>query len=78
ADNVDLEHLATITEGYTGADLEAVCREAAMIALREELKPKPVRMEHFLKALKYVQPSLTKEDIERYERLAKELKRMIL
>ena len=78
ADDVDLEHLATTTEGYTGADLEALVREAAMIALREEFKPKPVRMEHFLKALKYVQPSLTKEDIERYERLAKELKRMVL
>ena len=49
-----------------------------MIALREEFRPKPVRMEHFLKALKYVQPSLTKEDVERYERLAKELKRMVL
>jgi len=78
ADDVDLEKLAEMTEGYTGADLEALCREAAMIALREALKPRPVAMRHFLRALKQVQPSLTKEDIARYERLAKELKRMIV
>ncbi|BES81563.1 CDC48 family AAA ATPase [Pyrodictium abyssi] len=84
ADDVDLEKIAEKTEGYTGADLEAVCREAAMIAVREAFKKnkKPtttvVRMEHFEKALKAVQPSLTPEDIRRYERLAKELKRMVL
>ncbi|MET1101802.1 MAG: hypothetical protein ABWW69_04925, partial [Pyrodictiaceae archaeon] len=67
----------------TGADLEAVCREAAMIALRESLregnvKPQPVAMKHFLQALKTVRPSLRPEDIRRYERLASELKRMVV
>ncbi|HID40776.1 MAG TPA: AAA family ATPase, partial [Pyrodictium sp.] len=84
ADDVDLDKIAERTGGYTGADLEAVCREAAMIAVREAFKKnkKPattvVKMEHFEKALKAVQPSLTPEDIRRYERLAKELKRMVL
>ncbi|WP_456419808.1 CDC48 family AAA ATPase [Methanocaldococcus infernus] len=35
AEDVDLEELAKKTEGYTGADIEAVCREAAMLAVRE-------------------------------------------
>ncbi len=78
AEDVDLEKLAEMTEGYTGADIEAVCREAAMTALREELKVRPVTMKHFEKALEAIPPSLTKEDIARYERLAKELKRMVL
>ncbi len=84
ADDVDLEKIAEMTEGYTGADLEAVAREAAMIALREAFKKhgKPqaveVHMEHFLKALKAIQPSLTPEDVRRYERIARELKRMVL
>ncbi len=78
AEDVDLEKLAEITEGYTGADIEAVCREAAMIALREEFKIRPIRMEHFMKALKAIPPSLTREDILKYERLARELKRMAL
>ena len=84
AEDVDLEKIAEETEGYTGADLEAVAREAAMIALREalkeykgELKPVPVSMKHFWKALEQVSPSLTPEDIRRYERLAKNLKRMV-
>ncbi len=76
--DVDLERLAELTEGYTGADIEAVCREAAMIALREEFKIRPVRMDHFIKALKAIPPSLTREDVERYERIARELKRMVV
>jgi hypothetical protein len=35
ADDVDLEHLARETDGYVGADVEAVCREAATVAGRE-------------------------------------------
>ena len=75
-DVVDLDKLAEMTEGYTGADIEAVVREAVMMKLREKLEPGPVSMRHFLKALKKVPPSLTPDDIRRYERLARELKRM--
>jgi transitional endoplasmic reticulum ATPase len=77
ADDVDLEELARRTEGYTGADIAAVCREAAILALREEFRVRPVQMKHFLEALKVVPPSLTKADIERYNKLAMELKRLV-
>ncbi|WP_126449257.1 CDC48 family AAA ATPase [Sulfodiicoccus acidiphilus] len=70
-----LEQLADRTEGYTGADLEALVREAVMIALREKFEVRPIGMEYFEKAMKVVTPSLSRADIERYERLAKELKR---
>ncbi len=75
ADDVDLEKLAEMTQGYTGADIAAVCREAALTALRENMKPVPVQMKHFEKALKAVKPSLKREDILRYEKLAEEVKR---
>ncbi|MEM3229340.1 MAG: AAA family ATPase, partial [Fervidicoccaceae archaeon] len=78
AQNVDLEKLAEMTEGYTGADLEALVREAVMLALREKLEARAIDMKYFLKAMEQVQPSLTKEDIEKYERLAKQLKRLTL
>ncbi len=78
AEDVDLEELARRTEGYTGADIAAVCREAAMIALREKLEVRPVQMKHFLKALETIPPSLTEEDIRRYEEMARKLKRMVL
>jgi transitional endoplasmic reticulum ATPase len=76
AGDVDLSELARLTEGYTGADIAAVVREAVMLALRERLEARPVEMKYFLKALEAVKPSLTKEQIEEYERMASELKKM--
>jgi len=61
AEDVDLEYLADITEGYSGADLEHLVREAAMIALREDINTRFVRMRHFKEALKKVKPSITPE-----------------
>lgn len=82
APDVSLEELAQRTDGYTGADIAAVCREAAMIALREvftdsgSLKPSQVEMRHFIEAIKKIPASLTKTDLEVYEKLAKEIKRV--
>jgi len=76
-EDVSLEELAKETEGYTGADIAAVCREAAMTALREVGRPTKVKMRHFRAAMERVPPSLTKTDIKAYEEIAKRLKRMI-
>ncbi len=59
AEDIDFKKLAEMTEGYTGADIAAVCREAAMIAIRGEYKLKPVEMEHFTQAIRVVPPSLS-------------------
>ncbi|MEK6900746.1 MAG: AAA family ATPase, partial [Nanoarchaeota archaeon] len=69
--DVDMEVLASRTEGYVGADVEGVCREAAMIALREDIKAKEVRMEHFETALETIRPSVDKEVEEAYGDLEK-------
>ncbi len=73
APDVDLEKIAAMTEGYSGADLEALVREAVMIALRERLEPRPITMEYFLKALKIVRPSLTPDMVRKYEQFAQEV-----
>ena len=58
AKDVKLEELAKETEGFTGADIEAVCREAAMNALREAKakgkKVDKVSKKHFVDAIKKV------------------------
>ncbi|MEK6905429.1 MAG: CDC48 family AAA ATPase, partial [Nanoarchaeota archaeon] len=69
AKDVDIKELAEKTEGYVGADIEGVCREAAMIALREDFNVKSVKMGHFLSALNVVKPSVDKEIEETYEQL---------
>jgi len=62
-----LYYLAQKTEGYAGSDIEAICREAAIVALRQDMKSKEVNLKHFEKALKKVRPSITKEIEKAYE-----------
>ena len=64
--DVDLEELAKRTEYFSGADIEAICREAAMLALRESIKAKQVTMKHFEKSLGEHRPSIAKEETEKY------------
>jgi len=67
ASDVDLEKLAELTEGYSGADLEALVREAALVALRENLNASVVESRHFIIALNTIKPSLTPQMIKFYE-----------
>lgn len=67
AKDIDLEKLAEKTEGYVGADLEGLVREAGMLALREDINCKEVKKKHFEDAMKKVSPSVTAEDIKRYK-----------
>ncbi len=69
AKDVDVSKLAKETKGYVGADIEGICREAAMVALREDIKSKEVNMEHFEKAMETVRPSINKEVEEAYQQL---------
>jgi SpoVK/Ycf46/Vps4 family AAA+-type ATPase len=67
--SVDLKELAKRTEGYAGADLESLVREAAMLALRESMEAKEVTMKHFNEALQKVPPSVSKNENERYQKI---------
>jgi transitional endoplasmic reticulum ATPase len=75
-DDVDLRHLASITHGFVGADLEALCREAAMACLRKlldridlgrqripysQLASLRVTMAEFLQGFQSVEPSAIRE-----------------
>ncbi|MCP3684860.1 MAG: CDC48 family AAA ATPase [bacterium] len=68
--NVTLDALAKKTEGYVGADIEAVCREAAILALRKDINSKDVLLKHFDEALEIVKPSVTKEIEGNYKEVA--------
>jgi transitional endoplasmic reticulum ATPase len=69
AKDVDINDLAEKTEGYVGSDIEGLCREAAMLALRKDIKADKVKLENFEEAMGKVKPSVTKSDIERYKKV---------
>ena len=54
-------------DGFTGADIEAVCREAALICMRA--KKKKVTKTHFEEAIKRVRPTVTPEMLEYYQKM---------
>ncbi len=64
-----LKEISKKTDGYTGADLDSVVREAAMFALRESTSATQVQKEHFEKALKKVKPSITGSMIDTYKKI---------
>ncbi|MEM3700506.1 MAG: CDC48 family AAA ATPase [Candidatus Bathyarchaeia archaeon] len=63
--DVNLEQLAAITKNYSGADIEALCREAAMHALRRDVNAKEVTLADFQEAMKKIGPSIT-PDMEKW------------
>ena len=73
--NVKLGVLAKKMVGYTGADIEGVVREAAILALRKDHKAKEVTMKHFEEALELVVPSITEDTVKYYEEIGKRLRR---
>jgi transitional endoplasmic reticulum ATPase len=87
ADDVDLDELARRTDGYVGADIEAVCREASMAATREfinSVSPEEtdtsvgnvrVTMDHFEQALEEVGPSVDEDTRDRYEQIEERFSR---
>ncbi|MEM1575605.1 MAG: CDC48 family AAA ATPase [Nitrososphaerota archaeon] len=72
--DVSLEYLAKITEGYTGADLENVCREAALQAMRRDIDSEVVTFNDFENALKTIKPSISSSMIKEYERIKEKIR----
>ncbi len=83
SDDVKLSELAEMTEGYVGADIEGICREAAMLALREIISPGIGRKDlqekvasikltkkHFEQAIRRVKPTTSRETLREYEKSA--------
>ena len=68
-DDVSLEELAELTESFVGSDLESLCREAVMLALREDPEAVEVEMRHYREALKRVRPSFEENMGRYYERI---------
>ncbi|HEY9702355.1 MAG TPA: AAA family ATPase, partial [Allocoleopsis sp.] len=75
AKDVKIDELVEKTDGYVGADIEAVCREAAMLALRDDMNSRDVKMKYFLDALKKVRPSTSKDIEKMYEQFNEQFRK---
>jgi transitional endoplasmic reticulum ATPase len=70
-EGIDLDALAARLDGYTGADIGSLVREAAMAALREDIESDKVADRHIEAALDMVRPSLDEETIKYFQHISK-------
>ncbi|MGZ7069482.1 MAG: CDC48 family AAA ATPase [Methanobacterium sp.] len=73
--DVNLENLAKKTKSYSGADIDALCRKAGVIALHENIKIEKISKRHFEEALNKISPSTTPQTKEYYQDVARKLGR---
>ena len=71
----NLKEVAVKTAGFVGADMEAVCREAAIAVLRKDINAKQVTGADFNSILKKVGPSITKEIEDAYKNFQQKFKK---
>jgi transitional endoplasmic reticulum ATPase len=76
AKDVNLQEMARITKGYSGADIQSVCREAAMIALRRDIDSKEVALTDFQEALQKIGPSISPEMENWYKSFMKQVRKV--
>ena len=69
---VNISELAELAEGYVGSDLESLCREAGMLAMREDFDH--VEMRHFEEALQKIRPTVSPDLTDHYQRVQDQFK----
>ncbi|KRX56124.1 Katanin p60 ATPase-containing subunit A1 [Trichinella sp. T9] len=87
ADDLDLAEIAEKLEGYSGADLTNVCRDAAMMSMRQRIAglemdeiarlhaedlDLPITRQDFVEALARSSKSVSQQDLDKYEKWMKE------
>jgi len=69
AKDVKMTDLVKKTEGFVGADIESLVKEAGMLALRKDIKAKEVTKADFEEALMKVKPSVSENTAKRYKKI---------
>ena len=81
ASDVDFDELATLTEGYSGSDIALICRDAAMMPIREldtagtltrkDITVRPVKREDFIRSMKKIKPTVSPDELQKYDEWTK-------
>jgi ATPases of the AAA+ class len=75
--DVNLNDISKKTEGYVGADLENLCREAGMMAYRDDPEATEISQKNFLDAMKSIRPSVDEEVLKFYRGLSESLSKSV-
>ncbi len=75
ANDVKLQEIAVATQNYSGADLAALCREAAVQAMQNNLNK--ITSSNFADGLKKVKPSVTKEVDQWYNNIKESISKVV-
>ena len=75
ANDVKLQEIAVATQNYSGADLAALCREAAVKAMQNNLNK--ITSSNFADGLKKVKPSVTKEVDQWYNNIKESISKVV-
>lgn len=70
--NIQIGRLVESTRNYSGAEIAAVCDEAALIALRENIDAVQIQGHHFERALTSIKPRTSDEQIRRLDAFTKQ------
>ncbi|GAA5915816.1 AAA family ATPase AFG2 [Sporobolomyces salmoneus] len=65
--DVQIDELAEITEGCSGAEIASVCQDAALSAMNEDMNAPNIQRKHFVEAARTVRRRITPEVIQEYE-----------
>jgi len=68
----EIERLVELTRNYSGAEITAVCDEAALIALRDNIDASYIEWQHFERALDSIKPRTSDEHIRRLDAFTKQ------
>jgi transitional endoplasmic reticulum ATPase len=73
-EDISLRKIAQQTDGFSGADLENLCREAGMEAIREKMTAlEKIELKHFERAMSKIKSTLPQSIIDRYEEMARQI-----
>ena len=76
-EKVKIEDLAKKLQGYSGADIDAICREAAINALRKDPETQKVTAADFEKVMTDIVPSITPEMEKWYQDTNKRIREQL-
>ncbi|KAM9962985.1 hypothetical protein ACTFIW_006206 [Dictyostelium discoideum] len=65
--DIDINQLSILTDGYSGAEVTSICREASIAAMKEDINAKEINMSHFISAIGNVKKGITQEMLDFYK-----------